>query len=197
MSGSILGNAVKRVEDPRFVRGEGRYLDDFQVVGSSPEILVRLEDGEVTVRPIAGTRRRGHTEEEDQALEAELLADPKELAEHLMLIDLGRNDVGRVAATGTVNVTVSGAAGLLNAWVDFNDNGVWEGSEQIFADQAFQLFQGLGLVTLVHALIMRLGPFLAGFQVHLARLPPGLALDPGHQAVGAEPLIHVELVGLA
>ncbi|WP_456444257.1 anthranilate synthase component I [Thiolapillus sp.] len=80
-------------------------FEDFQVVGSSPEILVRLEDGEVTVRPIAGTRRRGHTAEEDQALEAELLADPKELAEHLMLIDLGRNDAGRVASTGSVTLT--------------------------------------------------------------------------------------------
>ena len=80
-------------------------LDDFQIVGSSPEILVRLEDNEVTVRPIAGTRRRGHSEEEDRALEAELLADPKELAEHLMLIDLGRNDAGRVAQTGTVTLT--------------------------------------------------------------------------------------------
>jgi anthranilate synthase component 1 len=80
-------------------------FDDFQVVGSSPEILVRLEDNEVTVRPIAGTRRRGHTEEEDKALEAELLADPKELAEHLMLIDLGRNDAGRVAGTGSVTLT--------------------------------------------------------------------------------------------
>ncbi len=80
-------------------------LGDFHVVGSSPEILVRLEDGQVTVRPIAGTRRRGYTEAEDRQLEAELLADPKELAEHLMLIDLGRNDVGRVARTGSVRVT--------------------------------------------------------------------------------------------
>ena len=80
-------------------------MDGFQIVGSSPEILVRLEDGEITVRPIAGTRRRGHTEAEDKALEAELLADPKELAEHLMLIDLGRNDVGRVAKVGTVRLT--------------------------------------------------------------------------------------------
>jgi len=80
-------------------------LGGFQVVGSSPEILTRLEDGLVTVRPIAGTRRRGHTDAEDEALEAELLADPKELAEHLMLIDLGRNDVGRVARIGTVRVT--------------------------------------------------------------------------------------------
>ena len=70
-------------------------LGDFQIVSSSPEILARLEDGHITNRPLAGTRRRGHTPEEDQALEAELLADPKELAEHLMLIDLGRNDVGR------------------------------------------------------------------------------------------------------
>lgn len=80
-------------------------LDDFQVVGSSPEILVRLDDSEVTVRPIAGTRRRGYSEEEDQAMEAELLADPKELAEHLMLIDLGRNDAGRVSETGSVKLT--------------------------------------------------------------------------------------------
>ena len=80
-------------------------LDDFHIVGSSPEILARLEHGIVTVRPIAGTRRRGHTEEEDRAFEAELLADPKEIAEHLMLIDLGRNDVGRIAETGTVELT--------------------------------------------------------------------------------------------
>ncbi|WP_444899168.1 anthranilate synthase component I [Microbulbifer sp. VAAC004] len=80
-------------------------LGDHQVVGSSPEILVRLEEGEMTVRPLAGTRRRGTSEEEDKALEQELLADPKECAEHLMLIDLGRNDVGRVAATGSVRVT--------------------------------------------------------------------------------------------
>ena len=83
------------------------FLDfgDFQVVGSSPEILARLEEGEATVRPIAGTRRRGHNAEEDRALEAELLADPKERAEHLMLIDLGRNDIGRVTEVGSVNVT--------------------------------------------------------------------------------------------
>jgi anthranilate synthase component 1 len=80
-------------------------LGDFQIVGSSPEILSRLQDGEVTVRPIAGTRRRGATREEDLALEAELLADPKEIAEHLMLIDLGRNDVGRVAEIGSVKVS--------------------------------------------------------------------------------------------
>ena len=83
------------------------FLDfgDFQVVGSSPEILARLEDGEATVRPIAGTRRRGRNAEEDRALEEELLADPKERAEHLMLIDLGRNDIGRVTQTGSVKVT--------------------------------------------------------------------------------------------
>jgi anthranilate synthase component 1 len=70
---------------------------DFQLVGSSPEILVRLRDGKITIRPIAGTRPRGATPEEDQALEEELIGDPKERAEHLMLLDLGRNDVGRVA----------------------------------------------------------------------------------------------------
>ena len=80
-------------------------LGGFQIAGSSPEILVRLEDDIVTVRPIAGTRRRGKTVDEDIALEKELLADPKEIAEHLMLIDLGRNDVGRVAETGSVKVT--------------------------------------------------------------------------------------------
>ena len=80
-------------------------LGDHHVVGSSPEILARLEDGEVTVRPIAGTRRRGHTKEEDKALEIELVNDPKEIAEHLMLIDLGRNDVGRVAEIGSVKLT--------------------------------------------------------------------------------------------
>ncbi len=79
-------------------------LDGTQVVGSSPEILVRVQDGEITVRPIAGTRPRGATHAEDIALEAELLADPKERAEHLMLIDLGRNDVGRVAEPGSVVV---------------------------------------------------------------------------------------------
>ena len=80
-------------------------LDDFYVVGSSPEILVHVEHDVVTVRPIAGTRPRSEDEEKDKALERDLLADPKELAEHLMLIDLGRNDVGRIAETGTVEVT--------------------------------------------------------------------------------------------
>lgn len=80
-------------------------LGDHHVVGSSPEILARLEDNEVTVRPIAGTRRRGHTPEEDIALEKELVSDPKEIAEHLMLIDLGRNDAGRVSEIGSVKLT--------------------------------------------------------------------------------------------
>ena len=80
-------------------------LDEFQIVSSSPEILARLENGVITHRPLAGTRRRGHDEAEDIALEEELLGDPKEIAEHLMLIDLGRNDVGRVAETGSVEVT--------------------------------------------------------------------------------------------
>ncbi len=80
-----------------YVRHEKSIL-----IGSSPEILVRLEQGDIELRPIAGTRKRGQTEAEDLALEQELLADPKERAEHLMLVDLGRNDVGRVAAYGTV-----------------------------------------------------------------------------------------------
>jgi anthranilate synthase component I len=79
--------------------------EEVSVVASSPEVLVRLRDGKVTIRPIAGTRKRGATAEEDAALAADLLADPKELAEHLMLLDLGRNDVGRVAKIGTVKVT--------------------------------------------------------------------------------------------
>ncbi|EGG30282.1 Anthranilate synthase, aminase component [Aequoribacter fuscus] len=80
------------------------YLDlgDFYIVGSSPEILARVQDQEVTVKPMAGTRRRGRTEAEDLAMEQELKNDPKEIAEHLMLIDLGRNDVGRIAETGSV-----------------------------------------------------------------------------------------------
>nr|VFK50359.1 MAG: anthranilate synthase component 1 [Candidatus Kentron sp. TUN]VFK51527.1 MAG: anthranilate synthase component 1 [Candidatus Kentron sp. TUN]VFK55994.1 MAG: anthranilate synthase component 1 [Candidatus Kentron sp. TUN] len=80
-------------------------LGEFHIVGSSPEILVHLEEGMITVRPIAGTRPRGETEEEDLALEQDLLSDPKERAEHLMLIDLGRNDVGRVARIGSVQLT--------------------------------------------------------------------------------------------
>ena len=80
-------------------------FDDFGLVASSPEILVRVRDGKVTIRPIAGTRKRGETVNEDLELSKDLINDPKELAEHLMLLDLGRNDVGRVAIIGTVNVT--------------------------------------------------------------------------------------------
>ncbi|HEY0032849.1 MAG TPA: anthranilate synthase component I family protein, partial [Devosia sp.] len=101
----------------------------------SPEILVRVKNGEVTIRPIAGTRKRGATPTRDQELAAELLADPKELAEHLMLLDLGRNDVGRVSKTGTVKVTdkffleyyshvmhiVSNVVGVLDPQYDFVD----------------------------------------------------------------------------
>lgn len=82
-------------------------MPGFQIVGSSPEVLVRLRDGKVTIRPIAGTRWRGKTPEEDKALAEDLMSDPKERAEHLMLIDLGRNDVGRIAKTGAVKVTDS------------------------------------------------------------------------------------------
>jgi len=100
-----LYRALRRINPAPFLF----FLDfgGFSIVGSSPEILVRLRDGAVTIRPLAGTRRRGVTNEEDQRLEAELLADPKERAEHLMLLDLGRNDVGRVAEIGTVKVTES------------------------------------------------------------------------------------------
>lgn len=100
-----LYRALRRVNPSPFLY----FLDlpGFAVVGSSPEILVRVRDGEVTIRPIAGTRPRGKTETEDNAAAESLLADPKERAEHLMLLDLGRNDVGRVAAAGTVKVTAS------------------------------------------------------------------------------------------
>ncbi len=98
-----LYRALRRTNPAPFLY----FLDfgGFSVAGSSPEILVRVRDNVVTVRPIAGTRPRGATPHEDKALEEELLADPKECAEHLMLLDLGRNDVGRVARIGTVNVT--------------------------------------------------------------------------------------------
>ncbi|MBC9031935.1 anthranilate synthase component I [Sphingomonas sp. JC676] len=100
-----LYRALRRVNPSPFLY----HLDlpGFALTGSSPEILVRARDGEVTIRPIAGTRPRGRTAAEDEANRASLLADPKECAEHLMLLDLGRNDVGRVADTGTVKVTDS------------------------------------------------------------------------------------------
>lgn len=98
-----LYRALRRLNPSPFLY----FLDfgGFSVVGSSPEILVRVRDGKVTIRPIAGTRPRGKDHEEDRALADDLLADPKELAEHLMLLDLGRNDVGRVAQVGSVRVT--------------------------------------------------------------------------------------------
>ena len=100
-----LYRALRRVNPSPFLY----HLDlpDFTLTGSSPEILVRARDGEVTIRPIAGTRPRGKTAAEDEANRASLLADPKECAEHLMLLDLGRNDVGRVAQAGSVRVTDS------------------------------------------------------------------------------------------
>ena len=98
-----LYRSLRRVNPSPFLY----YLDfdEFAVIGSSPEILVRVRDGKVTIRPIAGTRRRGVNAAEDRALAEELLADPKECAEHLMLLDLGRNDVGRVAEIGSIKVT--------------------------------------------------------------------------------------------
>jgi anthranilate synthase component 1 len=100
-----LYRALRRINPAPFLF----FLDfgGFAVVGSSPEILVRLRDGKITIRPLAGTRPRGKTDAEDRRLEAELLADPKERAEHLMLLDLGRNDVGRVAELGSVQVKES------------------------------------------------------------------------------------------
>jgi anthranilate synthase component 1 len=102
---SALYRALRRINPSPFLY----FLDmpGFALIGSSPEILVRIRDGEVTIRPIAGTRPRGRTADEDRANELGLLADPKERAEHLMLLDLGRNDVGRVAQAGTVRVTES------------------------------------------------------------------------------------------
>ena len=98
-----LYRALRRLNPSPFLF----YLDfeEFAVVGSSPEILVRVRDGEVTIRPLAGTRRRGKNSQEDNALAENLLNDPKELAEHLMLLDLARNDVGRVSEVGSVQVT--------------------------------------------------------------------------------------------
>src|SRR5262249_30147573 len=98
-----LYRALRRVNPSPYLY----FLDygDFAVAGSSPEILVKVSGGTVTIRPIAGTRPRGASAHEDQALEIELLADPKERAEHLMLLDLGRNDVGRVTEIGTIKVT--------------------------------------------------------------------------------------------
>ena len=105
MSAFALYRSLRRINPAPFLF----YLDfgNFVAVGSSPEILVRLRDGVVTIRPLAGTRKRGADKVEDDALEAELLGDPKERAEHLMLLDLGRNDVGRVAEIGSVKVVES------------------------------------------------------------------------------------------
>lgn len=98
-----LYRALRRVNPSPFLYHLN--FDDFSVIGSSPEILVRVRDGKVTIRPIAGTRPRGETPAKDRALAEELLADPKERAEHLMLLDLGRNDLGRVARIGSIEVT--------------------------------------------------------------------------------------------
>jgi anthranilate synthase component 1 len=105
LPGLALYRALRRLNPSPFLF----FLDfdRFSIIGSSPEVLVRLRDGKVTIRPIAGTRPRGATEAEDQALAEGLLQDPKELAEHLMLLDLARNDVGRVAEIGSVRVAES------------------------------------------------------------------------------------------
>ncbi len=103
LSSSDLYRSLRRVNPSPFLFH--LKMGDFALVGSSPEILVRVRQGRITIRPIAGTRKRGATEAEDKALADELLADPKERSEHLMLLDLGRNDVGRAAAIGSVDVT--------------------------------------------------------------------------------------------
>jgi anthranilate synthase component 1 len=105
LSSFALYRALRRLNPSPFLYHLS--FPGFSIVGSSPEILVRLRDGKVTIRPIAGTRKRGASPEEDQALADELMNDPKERAEHLMLLDLGRNDVGRVADIGKVSVTDS------------------------------------------------------------------------------------------
>jgi anthranilate synthase component 1 len=102
-SGTALYRAIRALNPSPYMYH--LVLDDLEIVGSSPELLVRVADGRVVVRPIAGTRPRGGTSDEDEAMAAELLADEKERAEHIMLVDLGRNDVGRVARYGTVRVT--------------------------------------------------------------------------------------------
>ena len=133
-----LYRALRRVNPSPFLY----HLDlpDFALTGSSPEILVRLRDGEVTIRPIAGTRPRGKTAAEDEANRVSLLADPKERAEHLMLLDLGRNDVGRVAKAGTVTVTDQYAVEFYSHVMHIVSNVVGEIRED--ADALGALFAG-------------------------------------------------------
>ena len=103
LNAKLLYRSLRRLNPSPFL--VNLNFDDFGLVASSPEILVRVRDGKVTIRPIAGTRKRGRTSSEDLELSKDLINDPKELAEHLMLLDLGRNDVGKVAKIGSVNVT--------------------------------------------------------------------------------------------
>lgn len=122
-------------------------FDRFSIVGSSPEILVRVRDNEVTIRPIAGTRARGATQAEDVALEEELLADPKERAEHLMLLDLGRNDVGRSAKVGSVRVTESFAIERYSHVMHIVSNVVGELNENVHPVDAVAAGFPAGTVT--------------------------------------------------
>ena len=133
-----LYRALRRINPSPFLY----HLDlpGFALTGSSPEILVRLRDGEVTIRPIAGTRPRGSTAAEDEANRTSLLADPKERAEHLMLLDLGRNDVGRVASTGSVRVTDSYTVELYSHVMHIVSNVV--GTLRTDADALDALFAG-------------------------------------------------------
>ncbi|MHB1304997.1 MAG: anthranilate synthase component I [Acidiphilium sp.] len=134
----------------------------YQAVGSSPEILVRLRDGTVTIRPLAGTRRRGATRAEDEALETELLEDPKERAEHLMLLDLARNDVGRVAKTGSVNVTQSFAIERFSHVMHISSN--VEGTIRDNADALDALIAGFPAGTLSGAPKVRAMEIIEEFE---------------------------------
>ncbi|MDD2877057.1 MAG: anthranilate synthase component I [Acidiphilium sp.] len=140
------------------------FLDfgTYQAVGSSPEILVRLRDGTVTIRPLAGTRRRGATRAEDEVLETELLEDPKERAEHLMLLDLARNDVGRVAEIGSVNVTESFAIERFSHVMHISSN--VEGTIRPGADALDALIAGFPAGTLSGAPKVRAMEIIEAFE---------------------------------
>jgi anthranilate synthase component 1 len=155
-----LYRALRRVNPSPFLY----FLDlpGFAIVGSSPEILVRVRGGEVTIRPIAGTRPRGGTRAEDEANEAELLADPKECAEHLMLLDLGRNDVGRVAARGSVAVTDSFTIERYSHVMHIVSNVVGELAED--RDALDALFAGFPAGTVSGAPKIRACEIIAGLE---------------------------------
>ncbi|MGW8191241.1 anthranilate synthase component I [Sphingomonas hankookensis] len=155
-----LYRALRRINPSPFLY----HLDlpGFALTGSSPEILVRLRDGEVTIRPIAGTRPRGATAAEDEANRTSLLADPKERAEHLMLLDLGRNDVGRVASSGSVRVTDSYTVELYSHVMHIVSNVV--GTLRSDADALDALFAGFPAGTVSGAPKVRACQIIAGLE---------------------------------